>query len=760
MNIKISVRNLVEFILRSGDINSTYIGRNRMTEGTRIHQLVQKKMDKNYMPEVTLKTEVEFEDLILTVGGRADGIITEKEKVIIDEIKSTTTSLEKIDENFNELHWAQAKCYAYIYSMDNNLERIDIQLTYVEIDTEEIKRIRNTYTYKELEKFFKNLTDRYYIWADLSRKWIRTRDESIKKLQFPFDNYRKGQRKLSVGIYRTIEQEKKLFAQAPTGIGKTISTIFPSVKAIGESKGEKIFYLTAKTITRTVAEDSFNILKNKGLRFKIVTLTAKDKICFCKECSCNPEDCEFAKGHFDRINDAIYDVITNEDIISRETIEKYSLKHKVCPFEFSLDISIWADSVICDYNYVFDPKAKLKRFFIEDKNKYIFLIDEAHNLVDRSRDMFSAELFKNDFLELKRLFKDIEPKMAKSLDKINRYFLKIKKKCKNNDYFLEKEEPEDMFYPLKGFVKKADNWLKENGDKKEHKDLLELYFNVLSFLRVSEDYDDRFVTYTELQGKNVKLKMFCLDPSYLLSTTLGSGLSSILFSATLSPIDYYKDILGGKEKDNIMILDSPFDPRNLKIIIKDSISTKYRDRKYSYEKIANVIYDTTKYKEGNYIVFFPSYKYMEDVYDVFIEKFPQFRTMVQEIGMKEEEREEFLKSFKQNPTNTLIAFAVMGGIFSEGIDLKGDRLTGAIIVGIGLPKICLERNIIREYFNEENRLGYEYAYMYPGMNKVLQSMGRVIRTETDKGVVCLIGRRFGRWEQFRHIIKGKTTNKY
>ncbi|MGO1369237.1 DEAD/DEAH box helicase [Senegalia sp. (in: firmicutes)] len=268
MNIKISVRELVEFILRSGDIDSTYRGKNRMSDGTKIHSKIQKSMDENYSSEVTLKTEIEFSDLKLRVAGRADGIIKEEEKIIIDEIKSTTRDLEKIDENFNDLHWAQAKCYGYIYAKDNELSSIDIQLTYVELDTEEIKKIRKSYRFNELEIFFKDLTDRYYIWAKLSRDWIEKRDESIKALEFPFDRYRKGQRKLAVGVYRTIEEKKKLFVEAPTGIGKTISTLFPAIKAIGENKGEKMFYLTAKTITRTVAEDSFDILEKRGLNLK------------------------------------------------------------------------------------------------------------------------------------------------------------------------------------------------------------------------------------------------------------------------------------------------------------------------------------------------------------------------------------------------------------------------------------------------------------------------------------------------------------
>lgn len=741
-NINISIRNLVEFILRSGDIVSSYVGRNRAVEGTRIHSMIQKEMDDNYTPEVTLKTDVHFDDLTVTVQGRADGIIEEEDRIIIDEIKSTTKPLEKIDEDFNPLHWAQAKCYGYIYCIQNDLSEIDIQLTYYQIDTEEIKRLIKTYKLEELTEFFNDLMDRYYIWADFTRKWLDTRDMSIKELEFPFGDYRKGQRRLAVGVYRTIDENKKLFAEAPTGIGKTISTVFPSVKAIGEGKGEKIFYLTAKTITRSVAEDTFKILKNTGLRFKTVTLTAKDKICFCKESSCNPEECEYAKGHFDRVNDAMYDLLTNEDMITREVIEGYAKKYTVCPFEFSLDLSLWGDSIICDYNYVFDPRAQLKRFFLDAENKYLFLIDEAHNLVDRSREMFSAVLYKDVFLALRKVFKKKETKIAKALSKLNSFMLKMKKKCNDDGYYIQKEEPDDIYYPLKKFVKEADEWLQEHQKEEGHQELLELYFEVLAFLRVAEDYDERYVTYVETYGNNVTVKLFCLDPSYLLSKTLEQGKASIFFSATLSPLEYYKDILGGKKEDNTMSLSSPFDRNNLMLMVADRVSTKYRNREFSYTSIADIIYSTVKNKKGNYMVFFPSYKYMNDVYDVFIDKYPEIRTMIQEVDMSEEEREDFLFSFKENPEQTLVSFAVMGGIYSEGIDLKGDRLSGAIVVGVGLPMVCLERNIIREYFNEENGLGYEYSYMYPGMNKVLQAAGRVIRTEEDKGVVCLIDERF------------------
>ena len=744
--IKISIRNLVEFILRSGDIDSRFIGSGRALEraleGTKLHQKLQKAGGENYAAEVRLKYIKDYDDFSLILEGRVDGIISESNSIVIDEIKTTSVSLEYIDEHFNHLHWAQAKCYGFIYAEQNGLEDIDIQLTYYNVDTDEIKKIRKSFTFHDLSEFFFELIHKYSLWIKLNGEWAIIRDESIRKLKFPYSTYRKGQRKLAVSVYKTICENKNIFIQAPTGIGKTISTLFPAVKAMGEGKTAKIFYLTAKTITRQVAEASINEMRGSGLAFKSITLTAKDKICFKENTTCNPEYCEFAKGHFDRVDKAIIDLFKNENAFTRDIVEEYSKKYIVCPFELSLDLSLWSDCIICDYNYVFDPQVYLKRFFQLNCGDYTFLIDEAHNLVDRSREMFSAEINKDPFLQLKKVYSKNKTGIYKALSKINTTMLEIKKKCEIDGYYVQAEELKKIYSLLKKFIKEAETLLIEDSKADSHNELLELYFNVLTFLKISEFYNDRYVSYLEKSKSDVKLKMFCLDPSFLLSEALKRGKSAIFFSATLSPIDYFRDLLGGDENSYKMRLASPFDVNNLCLLIANKISTKYNNREKSYFEIAKYINEVIIQKTGNYIVFFPSYKYMNEVLNCFNELYPDINTIVQSNSMSEEDREAFLNNFQPMQEKSLIAFTVLGGIFSEGIDLKGDRLLGSIIIGVGLPQMCLERNIIMDYFKEKNGLGYEYSYMYPGMNKVLQASGRVIRSENDKGIVLLIDERF------------------
>jgi hypothetical protein len=406
--IKLPIRQLVEFILRSGDIDSRYVEKDRMYEGARAHRSIQKnnmKFYDDYKSEITLSTEFRSGDIVYTLEGRADGIFRDEGKVVMDEIKTTVLPMHLIEEDFNSTHWAQAQCYAYIYASQNDLTEISVQLTYFNLDTEEIKHFRKSFEFQGLEQFLTELIQKYSVWASFTAEWQKLRDQTIQELEFPFSAYRKGQRKLAVGTYRIIDRGGKLYAQAPTGTGKTISTLFPAVKAMGEGKSSKIFYLTAKTITRQVAEEAFEKMRAGNLRMKTLTLTAKEKICFKDETNCNPEYCEYARGYFDKVNDVVSKIFDQEDILTREIVEAYARRNEVCPFELSLDLSYWMDCIICDYNYVFDPRASLKRFFLEKENDYVLLIDEAHNLVDRAREMFSAELHKKAFLELKRLMK-------------------------------------------------------------------------------------------------------------------------------------------------------------------------------------------------------------------------------------------------------------------------------------------------------------------------------------------------------------------
>ena len=741
--LKVSVRELVEFVLRSGDLVSGFTGSSRNVEGIKGHQTIQKSYGEEYTPEVTVSYLAERKEISLEVNGRIDGILLRNNEVLIDEIKTTTRPLEYIDEDYNVLHLSQAKCYGYIYGVQNSLEEVGVQLTYYQLDTKDIKYFKWSYTIEELVSFFNDLVDRYLHWAKLLRAWVEQRDDSISTLQFPFGHYRRGQRDLAVGVYKTIKEEGKLFAQAPTGIGKTMATLFPSIKALGEGLGSKVFYLTAKTITRTIAEKSLYSLKESGLKLKVITITAKEKICFNSECICDPEHCKYAKGHFDRVNEALEDIY-EEDFYTREVIEDYALRHKICPFEFSLDLSYWCDVIICDYNYVFDPRVYLKRFFMDNDNDYIFLVDEAHNLVDRAREMFSAEIYKKPILKLKKEVKEKSLELSKVLNKLNNFMINIRKNIEEDEglFYVEEEAPKEIFTLLRSFISSAEKWLSSGEESEFNDELMELYFEAMSFIRTSEYYDERYLTYYEKIEDDIKIKMFCVDTSQLMKEALKRGRAAILFSATLSPIDYYMKLLGGEDSSYKLKLESPFPKENLCLLVDDATSTKYRNRKLTYDRITENIEEIAKGKEGNYLVFFPSYIYMNEVYNRLIDKNLNFKIIYQKSNMTEEEKEEFLKEFESCCGRTLIGFAVMGGMFGEGIDLTGDKLLGAIVVGVGLPQICLERDIIKNHFEKTNGLGFEYGYVYPGMNKVMQAVGRVIRTDEDRGVVLLVDERF------------------
>ena len=741
--IRISVRNLVEFILRKGDIDnriSKTADKEAMQLGSKIHRKIQRQMGSSYHAEVSLKMMLHEEKYDLQVEGRADGIIVE-EGVTIDEIKGVFRDLEQIEEPI-EVHLAQAKCYAYIYGKQENLENISVQMTYCHLETEQVKRFKESYLLSELEKWFNNLIGEYKKWAEFQIDWKKKRNKSIRRIEFPYE-YRKGQKELTTSVYRTILRKKKLFIQAPTGVGKTMATIFPSVKAVGEELGEKIFYLTAKTITRTVVEQAFQLLKKQGLQYKVVTLTAKEKICFCEDKECNPEKCPYAKGHYDRVNQAVYEMITTTDDMSRENIEVYARKYEVCPFEMSLDVAVWVDAVVCDYNYVFDPNAHLRRFFADEvKGEYLFLIDEAHNLVERAREMYSATIYKEEFLEAKRIIKYLDKKLVRKLDICNRQLLELKRECET---YQVHQSVGHFSINMTNLLMEMERFMEECDRAEVKEELLEFYFHVRTFLNVYDVLDENYTIYTEMEedGK-FKLKLFCVNPALNLQNFLEKGNSTVFFSATFLPIHYYKQLLSTEKDDYAIYVDSPFDIKNREILIGSDVSSKYTKRNVQmYERIASYIIKTLEVKKGNYIAFFPSYQFMENVYEVLERRLSgETVCLLQEKMMTEEKREEFLEEFAKEREGNLLGLCVMGGIFSEGIDLTEEKLVGAFIVGTGLPQICYEREILRQYFEKKNGKGFDYAYLYPGMNKVLQSAGRVIRTETDRGVILLLDERF------------------
>lgn len=742
--VRISVRNLVEFILRNGDLvsGSGTSDKEAMLKGSRLHRKIQKQMGSHYQPEVSLKKDTEYADLILRVEGRADGIFLQDEQFCIDEIKGVYKKLELMEEPVL-VHRAQALCYAWIYLDAHDLEKIDIQMTYAHLDTEVIKRFRETLTRAELKQWYEELTDSYHKWLAYQIEWRKKRNESMENLEFPFE-YRKGQREMVSGIYHAISKKEQIFIQAPTGVGKTMSAVFPAVRAIGQGMAETVFYLTARTITRTVAQDAFEILRDRGLLFKVITITAKEKLCFCDKPECDPEKCPYAKGHYDRINDAVYELWTTEQSFDRETLLRHAQKWQVCPFEMSLDLAIWMDGVICDYNYVFDPNVCLKRFFGENvSGNYLFLIDEAHNLVDRGREMYSASICLNDVIETRKFVKPYSQRLWKKLGKVKKQMEELRQNCGE---WKVQENAGVLPISLLSVQGELDQLLEESPAQEVVDGILDFYFEVRDFLNISELVDDNYVVYTAFdENGRFYMKLFCVNPAENLQKCLDKGNSTVFFSATLLPLQYYRKMLSTRSENFGMYVESPFEQKKRCLMICRDVSSKYTRRGYEeYRKIAEYIARMSWQKKGNYMVFFPSYRLMEDVYQVYQDEFSVswVRCISQHASMTELEREEFLEEFTEETEETLVGFCVMGGIFSEGIDLIGDRLIGAAVVGTGLPQVNCEREILKGYYDEKGEQGFDYAYRYPGMNKVLQAAGRVIRTKEDTGAILLMDERF------------------
>ena len=850
--IRISVRNLVEFLLRSGDLTGgtgKMPDQEAMLAGSRIHRKIQSRRGGAYRAEVALKEAVDFETFTLSVEGRADGIDADTKGSVIEEIKGIYQDVSRLESPV-PVHLAQAKCYACIYAKQQNLENIRIRMTYCSLETEEIRSFTTSHKTAELSEWFEELCQAYRKWAAFQISWEEQRNKSIAGLSFPFI-YREGQRDMVSAVYHTIREGKQLFVQAPTGIGKTMSAVFPAVRALFEGRGERIFYLTAKTVARTVAEEAFRILQENGLCCKNVTLTAKEKLCVCEEMICDPEYCPRAKGHFDRINDALYAFLTEETDYSRAQVLAWSEQYNVCPYELQLEMANFADAVICDYNYVFDPAARLARFFGENagKGKTILLVDEAHNLAERGREMFSAALQKESFLQMRKMLKSAKENAAKenssreksagskadmqlsimpqadceqsepqkkavrtngqdsriraldqALSRCNRVLLAYRKECREDSTAVdaygsrvsERKEIQDLAAPLMTLAGVLEELLKEqrgpesvkqelsaegghnlsgnrilHGEQEERQSLLSFFFEINAFLRTYDLLDEKYLIYTEDRRDAFTLKLFCVDPSRNLQAVLDRAAAAVFFSATLLPMQYYEGLLSENSDNYRIAIPSPFDPGRRHIIVGTDVSTRYRARGPElYDKIAAYIRHTACVRQGNYMVYFPSYRMLEDVLEAWIAglNHPSDRgqkpedagymnrieaeeqiILAQQPGMTETDRDAFLDEFRKEDTKTRIGFCVMGGIFAEGIDLTGNQLIGAVVVGTGLPQVAGEKELLRRYYDRNGKDGFAYAYRFPGLNKVLQAAGRVIRTTEDTGVILLLDDRF--WSQ-------------
>jgi DNA excision repair protein ERCC-2 len=736
--IKVSVRSLIEFYYRQGDLDmATYTSNSRMQQGMRAHQKLQKSRPQEYQAEISLAHTLETEDFNLIIRGRMDGLYRYEDKTILEEIKSTTHTPEQISEHSYLLWWGQAKIYAAIYCQQESLAEIDVQLALYHLGSKTETILPESFTALELQQFLETISTKYLKWAAKLSGRMQQRDIALQSLEFPYSTYRKGQRKMAVEVYHAIRSQTQLLTQAPTGIGKTMAAIFPAFKAIGTGLTERIFYLTARTTGKDIAAASAEILLNKGLFASVIVLTSKERICFNPQKSCHPDDCEYAKGFYDRLEAAIDDVFDNK-MYDRTTVETFSKKHRICPFEFSLDIALWCDLIICDYNYAFDPRVYLRRFFEASEEKYTFLVDEAHNLVDRAREMFSRELLKSQTLAVRRSIKDKLPAIYKLVSKLNTVFLQYKKEMENDEEH-SLELPADLEKPARAFIKATDKWLALNQQTDFRHELLDYYFEVNAFIWGMENYSSSYRTLYQRERSELVIKLFCLDPATQLAACLMRCQSAVFFSATLTPFQYYQELFGCHPETQFLNLPSPFPAQNLKIF-RSRIQTRYRARQHTLADLAQSISSFISKQKGNVLIFFPSYRYMQNTLELIQQHDLTQQLLIQKSGMSETAREQFLTEF-QKPDVITAGFAVMGGVFGEGIDLTGEYLTAAVIVGVGLPGIDQQRELIRAYY-EDTTKGYDYAYTFPGFTRVLQAVGRVIRTETDKGSILLIDDRF------------------
>lgn len=766
--LELSIHQLVDFLLRKGDIDNRVFNRASMQEGTLIHALYQSKQDENYLSEYPLRDTLIVDEIAVTIQGRADGIIAKGNHYTVDEIKTTIIDLKQFRDENLEWHLGQAKCYAFLFAKERKLKSISIKLTYIKQGNTSEKLFDNyTFVYEELEQFVYSLIEEYIEFYNVIFRKDEIKNSSIEKLEFPFKDYRKGQRNLTRYAYATAINGGNLFVEAPTGIGKTMSTLFPFIKAIKNDEKAKIFYLTAKNSGKLNAHNALKILKAKGLSLIDILITAKEKICFCKDKACNPDECPFTKGYYNKIKNVIKESLLSFDDFDYETIITMAKKYEICPFEYQLDLSLFSDVIICDYNYLFDPISYMKRYFDEDSSHYLALIDEAHNLIARSREMYSASLNREMYLKAKESLKGSKNKKIKTM-------LSRMKKVFDNYGLLEEGEHEFIDIDLKEFrsieyfvnsyqeVNKTDN-------KDITKELTKLYLEVNKFKKISEFYSDNYIYYVKKTNEDITLNLLCLDASKYIKSILTRIKASIMFSATLSPMDYYVNLLGGDTDESPTIeLESPFPRSHLKIMVAPKVSIKYKNREKTYELVADYIKTFVSQKVGNYFVYLPSYEYQERIIE-YLNFEEEVKVHIQKKDMLDYEKEEFLENFKENPSETHVALTIIGGSFGEGIDLVSDRLIGLVVVGIGLSKINYESNKIVEYFKSKDLNGYDYAYTFPGMNKIMQAVGRLIRSESDKGAALLIDERYmtrsyqglfaGEWKDYEVVMSNEEVAK-
>ena len=754
--IELSVHELVDFVLRKGDIDSRSFNSMTMQEGTRIHNIYQSKQGSNYLKEYPLKGIFSYEDSLIYLSGRSDGIILE-EVPIIEEIKSTNCDLNSFFKENEEWHLGQAICYGYLYAIEKGLDKVKIRLTYISQVNNDILKKNYCYKTDELLTKIHQYFDVYFQFARIIETRKNRRNESLSVLRFPFSNAREGQMELIDFTKQAIESADSRFAEASTGIGKTMATIFSTLSYLKEDKLDKVFYLCPKNTNFDNAAKALEILNKEGYLLSYTEIRARSKMCPYKlEKTCNPDDCPLTVGYYSKLKDVLKDCLVHENLLNSEIIDKYAKKYDVCPFELSLDFSVYTDFVVCDYNYAFHPISYLRRFFeVPDKTYRIFaLVDEAHNLIDRARDMFTVTFSEEDYKNLKKELKGYRnSEINKILRKINQD-LRLFKQFEFNDQPIILEQLDSKFIQHITKLRSEINVLETDNPKLKLKKGKDFLIDLYKFIVINDLLNDGFKIILDNKYDNLTIKLFCIDPSSFINKSLFHFLGTLFFSATLTPIDYFQKVNLNRDGFKTISLPSPFNPNNFFLIINDNISIKYKDRDKTLEEVVKEINIFVSKKVGNYLIFVPSFEYSRKIEKYFIN---DNRFVFQTATMTNKDKDEFLANFKENPQESRIGVCVISGSFAESIDLTGDRLIGVVIVGVGLPQVNFENNLVKDFYIQKEMNGYEFAYMNPGINKVLQALGRVIRTQNDKGSALIIDSRYAQSHYFS-ILKDRYKN--
>ncbi len=746
----IGITDLVYLTKRSGDLKtdlSTY-GRQRVMDGIRLHRKIQDSRSESYQSEVFLSRILEFDEFYLEIKGRADGIDYGADPIVIEEIKSHSVDYEELEEGQKNMHWAQLYFYAFMLSdMKEDIDLIDLHLSYIHTDSEELHTEKRIFKTEEIGFLCRKMIDKFRGLLLFKINHEKERNAVLLTQAFPLPNFREGQRDLAAAVYRTVKRKELLFIEAPTGTGKTIGIIFPALKAMGEGICNQLFFLTAKGTGKEAAVKAMELMNTGNEVLSTLVITTKSTICFNPEKACDPEECDYCKGYFDKLDAAVAACIERHKIKGKEEIQNIAGEFGICPFEFSLDLIMSSDVVVCDYNYVYDPRVKLKRVF-EEENKEVFLLaDEAHNLVSRARDMYSSEIAEQELTDGKKRWGKESKALNSGYNRVLKHFRALRNiyEAEGKEALIMAEGPDELCRSLRELMHVIERFNAKHPIYPRKKELMEDYFRYLAVVRIWEIYGKGHTTVITGAGK-ISVKLLCLDPSSFVTETTGLTGGAVFFSGTLAPIEFYTKSLFADRSVRFRSFPSPFVREHVYVTAVTHISTMYRDRKSSLNELCRTIYTVISCKAGNYLVFCPSFAYLEDIVLRFIELFPDIDADIytQTPDMSQEDRSVFLSRLDGNREKPLLGFVVSGGVFGEGIDPVSDRLIGAVIVGVAMPAINPETDALKDYYAEKYGKGFEFAYQYPGINTVLQNSGRVIRSETDKGIICFIDTRYAR----------------